>query len=29
MNQAEEGGSGFLASEVCTEQEGGGTAKHD
>jgi len=29
VNQAEEGGSGFLASEPHTQQEGGGRAKHN
>lgn len=29
VNQAEESGSGFAASEVCAEQAGGATAKHD
>lgn len=27
--QAEEGGSGFVASKICTEQEGAGTAKYE
>lgn len=29
VNQAEEGGSGFVASDVYKEQEGDGTGKHD